>query len=558
MSEWKMPAAMRKRVEEQIKNMSVEEAEKFRTQRDELERTLTPKVPEPKDVAEAGREQKMIKSGPEAAEAEVLRFRRLPRPLPVAEPEPLVRGHEEIVLNPGAPKDIANEFVKRECSLAGNPVVLFWSKQFWRWNGRFWVVEDAAVLAGKLSEFLDGAYKKDKAGNLIRFTPTKSVVEGVLYFVEQGLAINSNVVPPMWLESEEPAGDWIVCRNMLVNPWTEETRKFTPDLFARGGVDWDWNVEAECPRWLQFLEEILPRDRQSQDFIEEWGGCNMTSHTAMHTAAMFVGPSGRNGKNTITDVYCDILGEGNHIDCEMTNWIQQGKKSENLLGKRAIIFGDVRLKLGNKWDPGGVDAKSQEMILKIAGGNKVTLGRYYTSDWIGKHPGKITICTNKVLNFNDDNLVKRFVVVHFRECFEGKEDRELGEKLRAELPGIAARFMRAYRRALARGRFLQPASGEVLRAAVQAESNPFVAMARECFVPDPGAVLSKIIAFETFRRWCIDRNRLELMRTTPENQFHKKLIAVPGFERVIDGGRPLVEGRQAYVWAGLRPRLRDE
>ena len=59
--------------------------------------------------------------------------------------------------------------------------------------------------------------------------------------------INSNVVPPMWLESEEPAGDWIVCRNMLVNPWTEETRKFTPDLFARGGVDWDWNVEAECP-----------------------------------------------------------------------------------------------------------------------------------------------------------------------------------------------------------------------------------------------------------------------------------------------------------------------
>ena len=119
MSEWKMPAAMRKRVEEQIKNMSVEEAEKFRTQRDELERTLTPKVPEPKDVAEAGREQKMIKSGPEAAEAEVLRFRRLPRPLPVAEPEPLVRGHEEIVLNPGAPKDIANEFVKRECSFAG-------------------------------------------------------------------------------------------------------------------------------------------------------------------------------------------------------------------------------------------------------------------------------------------------------------------------------------------------------------------------------------------------------------------------------------------------------
>jgi hypothetical protein len=238
-----------------------------------------------------------------------------------------------VVLNSGAPKDVANEFVQRECSLGGRYVVLFWNKQFWRWNGRFWAVEDERVLAGKLSEFLDGAYKKDKGGNLIRFMPKKTDVEGVLYFVEQGLAINSSVVPPVWLESEEPAVDWIVCRNMLVNAMTEEMRELTPDLFALGGVDWDWNGKAECPLWMQFLEEVFPGDKESQDFIEEWGGCNMTSHTALHTAAMFVGDLGRNGKNTITNVYSDIVGAGNYVDCELNTWIHNGKKSENLLGK---------------------------------------------------------------------------------------------------------------------------------------------------------------------------------------------------------------------------------
>jgi putative DNA primase/helicase len=198
------------------------------------------------------------------------------------------------------------------------------------------------------------------------------------------------------------------------------------------------------------------------------------------------------------------------------------------------------------------------MILKISGGNDVTLGRMWTTDWCGKHPGKITICSNKVLNFNDDILVKRFIVVNFPVCFEGREDRLLRDKLRAEVPGIAVRFKRAYRRALARERFIQPSSGLALKAAVQAASNPFLAMARECFVPDAGAVLTKVVAYEAFRQWCIDRDRLELTRATPDNQFHKKLVGVPGFERVIDGGRPLISGRQQYAWAGLRLRRKDE
>jgi hypothetical protein len=84
-------------------------------------------------------------------------------------------------------------------------------------------------------------------------------------------------------------------------------------------------------------------------------------------------------------------------------------------------------------------------------------------------------------------LPSRFVKLKFVKSFYGHEDTSLRGKLEAELPGIAARCVRAYQRLCGAERFVQPKSGFALDREVVRVSDPWVAMLDECFVVEPEA-----------------------------------------------------------------------
>jgi putative DNA primase/helicase len=168
------------------------------------------------------------------------------------------------------------------------------------------------VITGQLTNFLQGAFALDGRQNRVPFMPRKTSVEEALYFVENGLTLSEELVAPGWIESGEPATDWVVCTNCMVNVRTGETRGLGPELFATSGVDWAWQPEAECPRWREFLGEVFPGDGESQEFIEEWLAYCMTSDTRFQKAAMYVGET-RGGKGTIVQVMEGLLGEGNYV-----------------------------------------------------------------------------------------------------------------------------------------------------------------------------------------------------------------------------------------------------
>jgi putative DNA primase/helicase len=165
------------------------------------------------------------------------------------------------------------------------------------------------------------------------------------------------------------------------------------------------------------------------------------------------------------------------------------------------------------------------------------------------------LISNEVPNLNDSShvLPSRFIKLRFGESFFGREDVNLRSKLDAELPGIAARCVQAYQRLCRRGRFVQPASADVLEQDVLAVSDPFTAMAMECFRPDPGGEVVKTTAYERFKEWCVEHGRIDLMRTTPNNKFGERLREVAGFEQISDW-RPHNKARR---WVGMRERPRQ-
>jgi putative DNA primase/helicase len=203
------------------------------------------------------------------------------------------------------------------------------------------------------------------------------------------------------------------------------------------------------------------------------------------------------------------------------------------------VFPDVRFKEG-KWygqnfDPGGIDHVSKEMLLKITGGDRLTIGRKWNSvAWEGALPMKVTLISNDIPNLNDPILVSRFIKIAFRVSFRGREDVELRSKLERELPGIANRCLEGYRRLCRRGKFIQPASGLRLEKEVTAHSNPWEAFVQERCVLDPAGSVRCGALYLEFQYWCGRYGRDDLLKRASTSPLFAKLLKknVVGLERL--------------------------
>ena len=83
-----------------------------------------------------------------------------------------------------------------------------------------------------------------------------------------------------------------------------------------------------------------------------------------------------------------------------------------------------------KFDPGGIDHKSQGLLLKITSADEITIPQMYESAWEGVLFGKVWIASNKTPNFNDQILATtRWIYIAFEISFKDREDLTLAAKI---------------------------------------------------------------------------------------------------------------------------------
>jgi putative DNA primase/helicase len=283
------------------------------------------------------------------AEQKVINFAPLVRkPLPKSlkakfapEPEPAAGPpSDQPTLRVDTPYETAGEYIRRQCMVDGKCVLWFWQDQFYRWSGRVYEVVPIVSMESQLYLFLANAVKGTKDG-YVKFHPTPKHVSDILHCLRSRVALGNECQPPMWLETREPANDWVVFKNKVVNVCTEAVSDLTPDFWTHSALGFDWAPDAECIRWRQFLTEVFPgdgpngEDEESVNFIEEWIGYCMTEETRFEKAALFVGPK-RSGKGTIAYVMRRLVGDPNYVGLSFSNWNSGGKSTEPLIGKLQI------------------------------------------------------------------------------------------------------------------------------------------------------------------------------------------------------------------------------
>jgi putative DNA primase/helicase len=397
------------------------------------------------------------------------------------------------------------------------PTLRYWNGDFLAWrDGKYAPLKDAEVgsiitrtaraefervYREALEEFRESNDPSAKPPGPVRQVTT-SLTGNILQALKDIALLPGSVAQPAWVGGEGPfpADEVLACKNGLVHlpSFARGAGCFipaTPLFFNAAVLPYEFVATAPPPTtWQKFLRDTWGDDRQSIEALQDWFGYNLTSDTGQQKIALLVGPP-RCGKGTIARVLRALVGMDNTTSPTMAQLTTNFGLSP-LIGKTVATISDARL--SKRADA----AVIIERLLSISGEDDQNVDRKGRELWNGRLGVRFTVLTNELPRMEDESgaFAGRLVILRFLKSFLGKEDKELTNKLLAELPGILLWSIEGWRRLRERGRFVQPEAAQDLVDAMKAMSSPVAEfVADQC---DLGEHYSEV-KHDLYQRWCV-------------------------------------------------------
>lgn len=189
---------------------------------------------------------------------------------------------------------------------------------------------------------------------------------------------------------------------------------------------------GDCPRWRAFLAETLQGDAEAIAYVQRWAGYMLTGETREHAFLFVYGPGG-NGKGVLLNTLAMVLGDyATTAPMETFMASHQDRHPTDLAGLRG-----ARLVVAQETEAGRVLAEAK--IKTLTGGDAVK-ARFMRGDFFEFVPAfKLVMVGNHrpVIRNPDDAMRRRLHLLPL--TFTPKPpDRDLPERLKAEMPGILA------------------------------------------------------------------------------------------------------------------------
>jgi putative DNA primase/helicase len=211
-----------------------------------------------------------------------------------------------------------------------------------------------------------------------------------------------------------------------------------------------YDTNSECPRWLQFLEEIFSNEDLIA-FVHRGFGYSLTGHTREHAFFLLWG-SGRNGKGRFITVLRAMLGDAARTTQFQTFTIGRFSEGERNTPALASLAGARLVTAG---EPDHSVKFSESVIKSLTGEDEIEVCHKYERPFTFIPRFKIWLHTNykPQIRGTDEGVWSRPRLIPFTTIFMTEEeaakkkidpakrrdpDRRLDAKLEKELPGILA------------------------------------------------------------------------------------------------------------------------
>lgn len=402
------------------------------------------------------------------------------------------------------PHRLAAAFLKA-CHLhADGPTLRWWNDEWHTWNGR-WKPTSDRELNGRLATFC-----KEEFGRLGISKGVGTRLIGNVSLALRGMAlIPLATVPeqPAWIDGDGPdPSECLPTQSGIVHLPTllesgpdhpDAVRAATPRFFSPNLLR--YRFEANPPRpdtWLEFLRGLWPDDPESIRSLQQWFGYLITSDTSQQKILLLIGPR-RSGKGTITRTLRALVGEAN-VAAPTLGTLATQFGCQSLIGKTLAVVPESRLS-------GRSDSQAiVERLLSISGEDPQTIDRKHLTAWTGTLRSRFVLLGNELPRLGDYSgaLPSRMIVLKMTESFLGREDKELGNRILDELPGILIWAIAGWHDLRQSGTFLQPASGRELLDEFESLTNPIGAFLAERCLIDPSLRTPVKTIYSDWKEWC--------------------------------------------------------
>jgi len=372
------------------------------------------------------------------------------------------------------------------------------ASDFYEYTGTHYDILEEATIRSKTYLLLGKCYKPSKNG-VAPLAPTPSMVNGALDAVSAitHLPVSSGSTPPIWLEDYRDrmpdAHKLVSLKNGLYHIEQDVLLPHSLGFFTPNSLQFDYDPNATCPKWETFLSQVFENDPESINTLQEWFAYILTGDSKQQKFMSIVGPR-RSGKGTINKILVALLGQHNTVAPQLEE-LTDTFGLQSWLNKPLAAFTDVRMPERNRT---GVVSQ----LLRIVGGDAVTVNRKNKESWSGYLPTRIIMYSNEPLQLNESSnaLTGRMLCIQMSNSFYGRENVNLYDELMTELSGIFNWAIVGNKRRMQRSnhRFVQPQTGLELLQAIETIGNPLIEFIEEYieFVPD-----EKVLKLDLFNLW---------------------------------------------------------
>lgn len=215
--------------------------------------------------------------------------------------------------------------------------------------------------------------------------------------------------------------DLFNCQNGTLNLTTGEFRPHDPADFLTmmSGITYD--PDASCPRWEQFISEVMCNDADLAMYLQKALGYALTGDTTLECLFILYGATSRNGKGTTMETFLKIMGDyGKTSNPEMlstkfgnTNASGPSEEIARLAGVRFVNISEPEKKI-----------TFNAALVKRMTGNDTLNARFLHENSFDFRPNfKIFINTNYKPSVSDMTLFYscRLKLIPFKRHFEEHE-----------------------------------------------------------------------------------------------------------------------------------------
>lgn len=452
------------------------------------------------------------------------------------------------------PHRLARLYLDRYASHEPGITLRRWHSEWWRWNGRCYVLvsddDQRADLALRIKEEFDRlnieAQDRARDNPPEAYKVTRPVVTNALSALESLTTLDASLEPPTWLDGRS-ARTCLSMENGLLDleallgnaPADQVLLPHTPQWFSPVCLPYPFDPDADCPRWKRVTAENLDHDPQRLAIAQEWAGYLLTPDTGMQRFMVLEG-EGANGKS----VYCAgleaILGRENvsHVPLEL---FAQRFALTSTLGKLANIAAEC----------GELDRVAEGYLKSFTGGDRMTFDRKNKSPVEASPSARLVLSTNNRPRFSDRSggLWRRMLLMPFLS--EVAEDRRVYGmdkpewwQRAGELPGMFNWAVAGLYRLRQQRRFTHSALCSEAVEDYRLEVNPARAFLVGHYEHCEHASVGTADLYEAYAKWC----RSNGYHPLGERQFGKEVRRTfPRAQRRRGGSR----GDRFWFYGGI-------